>query len=521
MRHRITFAIASLVVSAGVLQAQERVPLPAPDPGPAGPPAQMGPGVALPPLPPSVILPPLPNGAPPPSNALPPGPYPAGAMAPAEQGQGPGAPNQQPGYNQPPPGYNPGGPGGPYGPPPGYPSGPGPYGPYGPGPYGPGGPGPYGPGGPGPYGPQGYTPPPYSHRLLNSDPDNPNFWIGVEALIWWAKEQPLPVPVITTGPASQGANAGALGAPGTTSLDGRLGYGAEGGSRLFAGGWFNSSHTIGMDGSLLFMGQFGSSFSAYDRSGLGNTVINEPVNGAPFVTQVSAPGVQTGGVEVDATSRFWGADINGLINLVRCNGWTWNVTGGFRYYQLNESLDIVSNSSLFVNTTYTDNMGNVLATAPPGSTVTVIDHFGTRNDFYGGQIGMQLQYNYERLFISAVGKLAIGSTQESVTVSGTTNVYPVNGQPVSLGGGNYATIQAGRYSVNRFALAPELQLNLGYQFTPFMRGTIGYDFLFLSSVLRPGNQIDNNFDGVNHPLVPMTSSTFWMQGINIGLTFTF
>ena len=47
-----------------------------------------------------------------------------------------------------------------------------------------------------------------------------------------------------------------------------------------------------------------------------------------------------------------------------------------------------------------------------------------------------------------------------------------------------------------------MQLSVGYQFTPWVRGLIGYNFLYLSSVVRPGTQIDNTYDGVVHPLVP-------------------
>ena len=388
-------------------------------------------------------------------------------------------------------------------------------------------PSPYPP--PPPYAPQPYPqsgpydqPPPYSQRpIITVDPANPNFWIGVEALMWWTKNQPLSVPLITTGPASEGANAGGLGQPGTVSLNGPLNYGVEGGIRFFGGGWFSPDHTLGMDASMFFLGRQHASFGAFDRSGNGDTVINEPVNGAPFVTQVSAPGVETGGVTVDATTRFWGADVNALWNIYRSNGWSINLLGGFRYLQLEEWLNITANSTLFTTTTYTDNFGNVLATAPPGSVVTVIDQFGTRNQFYGGQIGAQAQYSMDRWFFSAAAKVAIGDTHETVLVNGSTTVYPVNASPVFLGGGNYANIQAGRYSANKFAVAPELNLNVGYQFTPFIRGTIGYNFIYLSSVVRPGNQIDNNFDGVVHPLVPMATSTFWAQGINFNLTFNF
>jgi len=350
---------------------------------------------------------------------------------------------------------------------------------------------------------------------------DPNFWIGTDVLLWWTKNQPLPVPLLTTGPASQGANAGALGSPGTASLDGPLHNDLEGGFRLSLGGWFTPSHAFGMDGSIFFMGQQNSGFSAYDRSGTGAFVINEPVAGAPFVTQVSAPGVDTGGATVNAYTRFWGADTNLLLNLYRSNGLTVNLLGGFRYLQLQETINITANSEMLTATNYTDNVGNVLVSAPAGSGVTVFDQFGTRNDFYGGQIGTQIEYILDRWSFGGVGTIAIGTTHETVFVNGFTNVYPTNAAPVSLLGGNYATLQTGRYSMDHFAVAPSVQLNLGYQFTPCIRGQIGYDFMYLSSVVRPGTQIDNTYDGVVHPIVPMSNSSFWAQGINISVRFSY
>jgi hypothetical protein len=62
---------------------------------------------------------------------------------------------------------------------------------------------------------------------------------------------------------------------------------------------------------------------------------------------------------------------------------------------------------------------------------------------------------------------------------------------------------------------------LGYQILPCLRAQIGYDFLFLSSVARPGNQIDNSYDGAAHPLVPMSSSSFWAQGLAFGFQLRF
>ena len=480
MRHAVLLAIASLIVCCGTGRAQEIIAPPAPDPLPPGvpqaPPAQLGnlQSLVQQPAPPS----------------------------------GPGYPNA--------PGFAPG----PYPP---YPP-PGNYVPPPPGYYGPAPQGMYGPPPPGYYGAPPPPPVTYGRRpiFFQGDPAaDPNGWLTIDSLIWWSKNQPLPVPLITTGPASQGANAGALGTPGTVSLNQPLNYGASGGIWLTVGGWFTASHVWGLEGDLFTLGQQSTGFGAFDRSGNGNLILNEPVVGAPFSTQVSAPGVQTGGVDVRSTSQFWGGDLNGLFNLYRRDGFSLTLLGGFRYLQLDEHVNIVANSALFTTATYTDNMGNTLATAPPGSTVTVIDQFGARNQFYGGQTGLRFQYMMNRWSIGGTGTIALGTTHETVTVNGVTNVYPINGSPVSLSGGNYASLQTGSYSTNRFAVAPGFQLTLGYQFTPFIRGTIGYNFLYLSNVARPGNQIDNTYDGVVHPIVPMTSSSYWTQGLNLGLRISF
>ena len=160
-------------------------------------------------------------------------------------------------------------------------------------------------------------------------------------------------------------------------------------------------------------------------------------------------------MNVDATSRFGGGDVNFLYNLYRGNGWTVNLLAGYRYLELDESLTISANSNLFTTTTYTDNLGNVLATATPGSSVMVIDQFNTRNEFNGGQIGAQPQYQRGRWFIGGAAKLAVGATHEEVTVNGSTTVFPVSGAPVPPIGGNYASLDNGRYAMDRFAVAPE------------------------------------------------------------------
>jgi hypothetical protein len=362
-----------------------------------------------------------------------------------------------------------------------------------------------------------------SQRLFGgrSSEEPPCFWIGVDALLWWTKNQPVGVPLVTTGPASQGASAGSLGAPGTASLNGRLGYGEEG-ARLYLGAWFDTGSTIGLEGSAFFLGRQSAGFSVLDRSGTSSLVLNEPVAGAPFPTQVSAPGVATGGVSVRTTSELDGGDVNLMVNLYRSRCWSVSLVGGYRYLRLDEWLTVTGTSNPFGTTTFTDGGGNTVATATPGSAVVAIDQFGTRNEFSGGQIGAEIEYQAGRWSVGAVGKVAIGATHETVLVNGITNVFPADGSaPTTLLGGNYATLQPGRTTATRFAVAPEGRLTVGYQFTPWLRATVGYSFLYLSNVARPGNQIDNVYDGVSRPAVPLTSSSFWAQGLDVGVQLNY
>jgi hypothetical protein len=347
-------------------------------------------------------------------------------------------------------------------------------------------------------------------------------WFGLEGLAWWTKSQPLSVPVLTTGPASQGSSAGNFGSPGTTALRSPLDYDVAGGIRFSAGAWFDTGNVFGFDGSVFFLERQSAGFAAADPTGAGNFVINEPLAGATFSTQISAPGLATGAAFVGTTSEFGGGDINFLWNLHRDENWSFTLLGGFRYLWLDETLVVSSNSTFLTTTTFTDGSGNTLVTAPPGSGASMVDFFGTRNQFYGGQLGGRFEGHMGRWFLSAVGKFAIGATHEVITANGSTLVTPTNAAPVPLLGGNFVgSTNAGRYWGDRFAVAPEFQINLGYQLTPHIRALVGYNFLFLSSVARPGNQIDNVFDGVTRPAVPMSSSSFWAQGLTFSLQFNY
>ncbi len=104
--------------------------------------------------------------------------------------------------------------------------------------------------------------------------------------------------------------------------------------------------------------------------------------------------------------------------------------------------------------------------------------------------------------------------------------------PGSLGANILASDHFG--TRNQFAILPEITLTFGYQVTDHLRATIGYNFLYLSQVLRAGDQADNvdgrqvrslaGFDPTVKAVAPVPtlfSDRFYVQGLNVGLEFAF
>jgi Putative beta barrel porin-7 (BBP7) len=89
----------------------------------------------------------------------------------------------------------------------------------------------------------------------------------------------------------------------------------------------------------------------------------------------------------------------------------------------------------------------------------------------------------------------------------------------------------GAFSQTHFAVVPEVQVKVGYNITPSIAITVGYDFLYDSNVIRPGDQINRNIpkgqtfqqDGtaasLTSPARLFRTTDFYAQGISIGLVF--
>jgi len=93
----------------------------------------------------------------------------------------------------------------------------------------------------------------------------------------------------------------------------------------------------------------------------------------------------------------------------------------------------------------------------------------------------------------------------------------------------------GRRNYQSFSIVPEVGLNLGLLLTSRLKAPVGYNFLYWTEVVRPGDQIDRVVDRNTIPTVqqfvlgalgtspaPIREQTdFWMHGITFGLVLSF
>ena len=363
-------------------------------------------------------------------------------------------------------------------------------------------------------------------------------WFGSEYLLWWTKNSPMHVPLVTQGDTT---NFAIVGAPGTRVLNGSsdVDYGAASGMRLSGGAMIAPGLSVG--GSYFALERQSSNFSA-NSDGSGNPVLGQPiidaVTGVPSVELVSVPnpGGIAGGLHVSTTSRFQGWDLNLAQDLGSDSVSSFKLLSGFRSLNLNESLTIDANFHDISGIPGGSGLTFLGVPDITGANFTTQDRFQANNQFYGGQIGGRYDRDFGRFFVSLDAKVALGETQELVMINGVSALTPPGGPVMTAPGGVLALpSNIGRHYQERFAVVPEGNLTVGMQVFPWMRVKAGYDFLYWSNVVRPGNQVnplvnrfnvptDQNFGtgtGPNQPSFQFRTSDYWAQGFNFGLEFRF
>ena len=193
-----------------------------------------------------------------------------------------------------------------------------------------------------------------------------------------------------------------------------------------------------------------------------------------------------------------------------------DVIGGYRYYELSDSLSIQEQL--------------VVLNAPPtatGTQINVTNNFRTRNCFNGTEIGLIADYYYCRWSLEFSAKMSMGWNHEVAFINGSTVVTTPDGSMTGNEGGLLALdTNIGSYSRDAFVVIPEFGVQLGYQFTERLRGFVGYDFLYWAQVARAGDQVNLNVNDQNlppplphpannDPTFSFNSTAFSAQGIRL------
>ena len=336
---------------------------------------------------------------------------------------------------------------------------------------------------------------------LQSHPPE-RFWMQTDFLLWRIKGSNIP-PLVSTG-ASTDPSPGALNSPNTKVLFGgsELDYSDRSGGQFKFGWWLDDERRWGLEGGYFFLGgrSVEQTFSSPGNPPLAVPFFNLNT-GMPDSSLVAYPGIISGHINVEAPSFLQSAEANLVTTLLKTEHFQLEGLVGFRYAGLNEGLYLRESSLVGV----ADSLAPMLPglAALDGRTLSVSDFFDTRNNFYGGQFGTRADFFYKRFTFSILAKVAIGMSNESVDIHGATSV---NTQPATAYGAGLlaGTEYGGHFTHNAFAVVPEFGVNLGFQLTDHIRVAAGYNFLYWSNVVRPGDQIDT---AINTAFVPMTGAT--------------
>ena len=432
---------------------------------------------------------------------------------------------------------------------------------------------------PGPYTAPMYQPAPTSYGTPT------HAWFTGEYLLLFNTSQPGPgVPLLTTGSPNQG---GIPGAPTTTALigGGEINYGGISGFRIGAGFFGDADRRFGFDLGTMYAApkQYSKTFDANSGSAgtgpfgtPGGALVGSgiPVLARPFidantglftslvVVAPNLPGVTPGSTvlsvglaNVNTRSSFWSADPAAIWNLYRAApesrfGVSIDLLAGYKHAQLNEEY-VISSQTLVRGATLVPqfvtgpfgvpvfngflaipdpvSVGGVTTASP--STIDIADRFVTTNRFNGGDFGVRMNARYGIFNVAATGRFAVGNMHQTLRVRGVTSFQNTDtGRSGFAYAGLYANASnVGTYSNDEFAVIPDLNLTVGINVTRCLSMYVGYNFVYLNKVIRPGNQLNPVIDpsivpfstaygnaAVPSPLKGLVQDDFTIQGVSFG-----
>lgn len=391
-------------------------------------------------------------------------------------------------------------------------------------------------------------------------------WIEGDYLLWMTKKAPVPVPLVTTASLSDPIP-GALGQPGTKILlgDDQVDLKWRNGFRISLGGWTDNCRQYGVEGNFLMLPAKSHRQSVHTSGQPGSLNVAVPIfdvtglwglNGVPGETVFILPGPLFGpGFEgtfsLKLSNRVLGSELNALINCISSCKSRVDLIGGIRWVQLEESLSFIGQTAALPNAPFATGFYNFK------------DSFKTDNHFFGPQVGLKVDYCLDKWLFKGFAKVALGCMDQTVRIKGKSqtsngNLFyeTINTAHEVLPGGVFAQpTNRGTHHRDQFGVLFETGFNITYQFTHCFGIGVGYNFLWLNGVLRPGKQIDRKINptrtalaqasresvgvgpdvpvpfgvpaaaplsrGPDRPKFNAHSTNFWAQGLTVNMNLDF
>jgi hypothetical protein len=352
------------------------------------------------------------------------------------------------------------------------------------------------------------------------------FEVGFDFLWSWMKGDFFPA-MATMGNVNDSVP-GALGQPNTQIILGndRIDHGQVYGGRINLAYWLNEARTLSIEGNFFLMEQQTFVFNT-----AGSGASDTEVLAKPFYNPVEAkedadprafPGVLAGNVNFNYMTRLMGAEVNGR----------WVVAGD--YFSDGPSLSILAGVRwLNLQERYTSAETTTELPVGTGSTFFISDNFSTLNQYVGGQLGVAFRYRLDcNLTFDIAGKCAVGPNFEMLRISGFSTVTDQFGNVFSGNEGLYAQpSNSGQRRHSVIAVMPEGSLGFGWEPFSWLKLQVGYSFMYLTKVIRPGETIDRVVNiqpvgateqfGPADPVARFNQVGFWVHFVNFGVGFTF
>ena len=324
-------------------------------------------------------------------------------------------------------------------------------------------------------------------------------WFAAELLRWRLDGDRLP-PLVTVGsPNANPATVARLNDPDTQILSGddTVNENWRYGIRLNTGIWLDRCHTFSIGADYFDLGDDEYDFDSDSGTTrvVGRPFFNTEL-GMDDVEFVSVPNELLGSAGVNSNDDFRGAGLT-------FNKCLWsscdpccdskssqlNMLGGYRFYNYDSNLRITEDLIVLPGTT---------TPLVPGTTIFLRDSFHARNEFNGGEIGLEGCKKNCWWRIEGMAKVAMGAQNRTLIVDGQTNTTVPGGGTARTTGGLLTSevTNIGRYHDSDFVIIPEFRVGLGASITRGWSVRAGYNVIIWGDVARaashlpPGLEVD-------------------------------